>query len=116
MSAINKFINSLPGQFLIGGLTIAGINYFSNNIANTAIAGVIAGVPVGLPSTIFVKDAKVSDYSTHLLFMTAILFFVTLLFWVLYHKYKLDKYQGVEIAMGVWALAGVLYVLYQTYA
>ena len=116
MSAINKCINSLPGQFLIGGLTIAGINYFSNNIANTAIAGVIAGVPVGLPSTIFVKDAKVSDYSTHLLFMTAILFFVTLLFWVLYHKYKLDKYQGVEIAMGVWVLAGVLYVLYQTYA
>ena len=79
MSTINKFINSLPGQFLIGGLTVAGINYFSNNIANTAIAGVIAGVPVGLPSTIFVKDAKVSDYSTHLLFMTAILFFVTLL-------------------------------------
>lgn len=116
MSTINTFINSLPGQFLIGGITVAGINYFSNNIANSAIAGVIAGVPVGLPSTIFVKDAKVSDYSTHLLFMTAILFFVTLLFWVLYHKYNMNKYQGVEIAMGVWALIGVLYVLYQTYA
>ena len=62
MSTINTFINSLPGQFLIGGITVAGINYFSNNIANSAIAGVIASVPVGLPSTIFVKDAKGKNF------------------------------------------------------
>jgi hypothetical protein len=27
MSALHTFINSIPGQFLIGGLTVAGIGF-----------------------------------------------------------------------------------------
>ena len=91
----------------------------NNQMSRTSFATVPAH-PVSSPIQSqlhreFVKDAKVADYSTHLLFMTAILFFVTLLFWVLYHKYKLNKYQGVEIAMSAWAISGILYILYQTY-
>ena len=39
MSALHAFINSAPGRFLIGGLTVAGIGFAGNNVSNKAIAG-----------------------------------------------------------------------------
>ena len=51
---IKKIIDSLPFQFLIGGLTVAGVS-FSNHLTNTAILGVIASVPIGLPTAVFIR-------------------------------------------------------------
>lgn len=112
MVSAKAIMNSLPMQFLIGGLTVAGIAYFSNHISNTAISGVIASVPIGLPSTIFVDDKKVGGYLNHLLVMTFALFIATLSLWVLHNKFKMDKYTGVKISMGIWALIGVLVIMF----
>ena len=52
MSALQSFVNSLPGQFIIGGLTVSGITGFSNHLNNPALAGIIASVPIGMPSSV----------------------------------------------------------------
>ena len=111
LTLVKNFLNSLPGQFLIGGLTVMGIAFFSNNISNTAIAGVIAGVPIGMPSTIFVEDNKAAAYMTNLLYATFILLFVTTLNWYLVAKKKINKYKSVGISMGTWVLLSVIFVL-----
>lgn len=114
MVSIKKFINSIPGQFLIGGITLAGIYFFSNNVNNTAIAAVVAGVPIGLPSTIFVDNSKVSSYSTNLLFQTFLLLLVTFEFWFLFHKLNYNKFKGVGIAMLTWLILSCLYVFFKS--
>jgi len=107
---IKNIINSLPIQFLIGGLTVAGISYFSNHLANTAISGVIASIPIGLPSSIFVKDSKLKGYSTHLLIMTGVLFLATLMFWFLFNHMKINKYVAVLYSMLFWAICGLFII------
>ncbi len=42
MSEFQKIINSTPGQFVIGGLTVSGIGYFGNIVSNPALAALIA--------------------------------------------------------------------------
>lgn len=108
-SALHTFVNSLPGQFTIGGLTVSGIAGFSNRLNNPALAGVIASVPVGMPSSIFVKDSDLPEYSWNLLAMTAVLFFATFVNWFLITRMKFSKYKSVGTAMSVWAVLGALY-------
>ena len=107
---IKQFLNSLFGQFIIGGLTVAGIAYFSNNINNSAIAGLIAGIPIGLPSTVFVDDKKVASYISSLLITTGILFTVTAVCWYLVHYEKFDKFKAVQYSMGIWLTLGLIFV------
>lgn len=106
-----QIINSTPIQFIIGGLTVAAISHFSNTLSNTSIAAVIAAVPIGLPSTVFVNNEKVSNYLTNLLFMTAILFLVTLECWFIHNKYKINKYKSVGISMVTWIILAILYIV-----
>ncbi len=114
MLHIQTFIQSLVGQFLIGGLTVSGIAYFSNNINNTAIAGLIAAMPIGMPSSIFVDDKKVVSYSKKLLDMSFVLLFVTFLNWYLLAYTKTTKYKSVTISMITFFVLGSIYVLYNT--
>lgn len=115
MSAIQKFVNSLIGQFLIGGVTVASIGYFSNNIGNTAIASLIAGIPIALPSTIFVKKQDLSSYSKNLVFMAFLLFAATILSYFLINFYDYDKYDSVKVSMAAWFVFGIAYTLFKTY-
>ena len=109
MSLVKTFINSLPGQFIIGGLTVAGIAGFSDRLNNPALAGIIASVPVGMPSSVFVKDEQLAEYSWKLLVMTTVLFLATFINWYLITQMKMSKYDSVGISMAVWAGLGALY-------
>jgi hypothetical protein len=108
-SAIETFVNSLPGQFVIGGLTVAGITGFSNHLNNPALAGIIASVPIGMPSSVFVKDSQIAEYSWKLLVMMSVLFLATFANWFLITHMKVSKYKSVAIAMSIWAGLGAVY-------
>ena len=112
MLHIQTFIQSLVGQFLIGGLTVSGIAYFSNNINNTAIAGFIAAMPIGMPSSIFVDDKKVVSYSKKLLDMSFVLLIATFLNWFLLAYTKMSKYKTVSISMLTFIVLGSIYVIF----
>ena len=96
---IGRFINSTPGQFLIGGLTVAGIAYFSNNASNPLVAGLIGALPVGMPSSVFVDDNKVEQYSLNLMLMTIPLVLATISNWYLISKMKFTKYESVSLSL-----------------
>lgn len=108
-STIKSFVNSLPGQFIIGGITVAGITGFSNHLNNPALAGIIASVPIGMPSTVFVKDSQTAEYSWKLLVMTSVLFLATFANWFFINKMKFSKFKSVAISMSIWAGLGTLY-------
>ncbi len=114
MSIVEKFINSLPGQFVIGGLTVSGITGFSNHLHNPALAGIIASVPIGMPSSVFVKDSEIAEYSWKLLVMMSVLFLATLVNWFLITKMKVSKYKSVAVAMSIWAGLGAIYYFVST--
>ena len=107
-SIVGKFLHSTPGQFIIGGLTVAGIAYFSNNVTNPAIAGLIGALPVGMPSSVFVDDSKVEGYAFNLMLMSIPLFLATILNWYLISKMKLDKYESVSYSMVSFVVIGGL--------
>ena len=105
-SIIEKFLNSIPGQFIIGGLTVAGIAYFGNNATNPAIAGLIGALPVGMPSSVFVDDAKVESYAYNLMLMSIPLLLATILNWYLIAKMKFTKYKSVGVSMLLFIIVG----------
>ena len=109
-SIIAKFLKSLMGQFLLGGLTVAGIAYFSNNLTNAALAGVIGAMPVGMPSSIFVDDSKVESYAYNLLIMTIPLFISTFTNWYFISRMKYSKYKSVSISMSIFLLSALFIV------
>jgi len=108
VSIIGKFIQSVPGQFIIGGLTVAGIAYFGNNATNPAIAGLIGALPVGMPSSVFVDDAKVESYAYNLMLMSIPLLLATILNWYLIAKMKFTKYKSVGISMLLFVMIGAI--------
>ena len=109
--SIGEFVNGPIGQFIIGGTTVAGIGYFSKTLPNPAIAAVIAAVPIGLPSVVFVPEKKVSGYAENLMYMTIVLLIVSTLFWALHNKFKVNRNTAISITMGVWVLIASIYVI-----
>jgi len=110
---IGRFINSIPGQFLIGGLTVAGIAYFSNNATNPLIAGLIGALPVGMPSSVFVDDNKVEQYSLNLMLMTIPLVLATISNWFFISKMKFTKYKSVELSLALFIVVGIIIVYFK---
>ena len=108
---LKSFVQSIVGQFVIGGLTVAGIAGFSNSLHDPALAGIIASVPIGMPSSVFVSDADVTEYSWNLLVMTSGLFLATFVNWLLLAHVKAPKYESVACAMSVWAIFGAIYYI-----
>ena len=109
MALVKKFLNSLPGQFIIGGLTVAGISAFSNTLNNPLLAGIVASIPIGMPSTVFVKDNQVASYTWNLLVMTSVLVLATTINYYLVNHAGYDKYQSAGTSMAVWAGLGAIY-------
>ncbi len=114
MSLTKEFLESEFGQFLIGGSTVAGISYLSKHFS-TLIAAIFGGVPIGLPSAVFIDESKVLEYLKNSTMMSFILFFATLTAFLLKKYKKYDKYKTVSISMFAWAFFGFLYYLYKTY-
>jgi hypothetical protein len=111
MSEFQKIINSTPGQFVIGGLTVSGIGYFGNIVSNPALAALIAAVPIGMPSTVFIDNSKIEGYSYNLVLMTVVLLIASLSNWLLISKLKYDKYKSVSISLLVFIILGYSIVL-----
>lgn len=101
-------------EFIIGGLTVSGISYASNQINNTLLAGIIASVPIGMPSSIFVNDKDVLSYAWNLLVMTFILLLSTFSNWYMLSQLKYNKYSSVLISMGIWIIGGICYYYYSS--
>jgi len=100
---------SVLTNFLIGGLTVSGITYYANVINNPLIAGIIAAVPIGMPSSVLVNDGCLVKYSQNLMAMTAALFIATVIYYyALKHGY--NKYQSVIVGLLVW-----LFIAYGRY-
>lgn len=112
---IEYFVNSLPGQFIIGGTTVASISALSNIVGDTLLAGIIASIPIGMPSTIFIKGKNVKSYTWNLLVMTSVLVLATISNYILINHMEYDKYYAVGISMSVWALLGVIYYFVDKY-
>ena len=111
MNTVRNFIQSTPGQFFIGGTTVAGISYFSRS-ANPVLAGVIAAIPIGMPSSIFVPDGRVASYATNLLIMSVSLLACTIANWYFITRLKWDKYQSVTVSLLVFFVGAGLSSLY----
>ena len=111
-TAIKTFVESLLGQFIIGGVTVAGITEGANHLNNPALAGIIASVPIGMPSSVFVTDSQVSEYSLKLLVMMFVNFLATFANWFFITQMKMSKFKSVAIAMSIWAGLGAIYYLF----
>ena len=92
-------MDNILGKFLIGGLTLSGITYLSNNIQNTVVASMFATMPLAMPSTIFINDNKVKKYSKHILLFDFFLLISTFQNWALLEYTSLNKYKTVSLSM-----------------
>jgi len=112
LGGIKLLLNSTPGQFLLGGATVSTIAYFSNNLhpPNTALAGLIAAMPIGMPSSVFVDNTQVAQYSWHLLIMSVVLLLSTFSNWYLISHMKLSKYSSVAISLALFWGIGLSYI------
>ena len=109
MVLIDKIVNSLPGQFIIGGIVVSSIGYFTKNSNYPALAAVIAAIPIGMPSSVFVKDSKLKAYNKNLLIMTVVLLLVTTTNWYFTDKMKWGKYKAVLVSLALFFVLGGLY-------
>ena len=110
--SFGKIINSLPGQFVLGGTTVSGISYLSNQMS-PLIGGIFGGIPIGLPSSILINDKKVVSYLENLSFMTIILSIVTILAYYFIRYKKMNKNKAILISMGAWFLLAALYYIFR---
>jgi hypothetical protein len=96
-------------QFIIGGVFVSGISYVGN-YANPVLAGLLAGLPIGLPSTYFILNStKAKQYVSNLALTTILLTFVTCLFYYLYvHAGYMSKNMGIAFSMSIWLIGVVL--------
>ena len=112
--SVKHFLQSELGQFVVGGTTVAGISYLAKHFS-TLVAAIFGGVPIGLPSSVFIEDNKVLSYLKNSTVMAFILFLATLTAFLLKKYKKYDKYKTVSLAMLTWVALGFLYYLYKTY-
>ena len=112
LDGIKLLLNSTPGQFLLGGFTVSTIAYFSNNLhpPNPALAGLIAAMPIGMPSSVFVNNAQVAQYSWHLLVMSVVLLMSTFSNWYLISHMNLSKFSSVAISLALFWGIGLSYI------
>ena len=97
-------------QFVTGGVMVAGVSYLGNYV-DPILAGLIAGIPIGLPTIYFITGKAAIPYIRNLLITTYLLCFVTTLFYVLYTKLKWDKDRALLVSMITWII--VVFIIYQ---
>ena len=108
---IKQLLNSFLGQFVIGGTTVSGISYLSNNV-NPLLGGIFGGIPIGLPSAIFVDNNKVLRYLQNLSIMTVILSCVTILAYVL-KLYNYTTQYTIGVSMFLWFVIAFIYYIFK---
>jgi hypothetical protein len=103
-------------QFVIGGVFVSGISYVGNFV-NPVLAGLLAGLPIGLPSTYFIlTSSKAKDYVSSLALTTILLTIVTCLFYYLFvHTGYLTKNIGIVVSMTIWLTGVILIWQYKTH-
>ena len=102
-------------QFIIGGVFVSGISYMGNYV-NPVLAGLLAGLPIGLPSTFFIQNStKAKNYVTYLAITTVLLTTVTCLFYYLYvHAGYMSKNMGIALSMALWIIGVILIWQFKT--
>ena len=91
-------------EFLIGGTTVAGISYLGNYV-DPILAGLLAGIPMGLPTIYFIQQAKAEAYIRNLSFTTVLLCITTLLYYYLFVKLNVGKNIGIVYTMSFWFIS-----------
>ena len=101
-------MNNLPiKEFLIGGLTISGIKYASENIEDIRVAALVANIPVILMSSIMIKDNKVKGFLKSYLKNIFMLFFLALILYCIHGKYGTSYKFNLLCIMIIWILINI---------
>jgi len=99
-------------SFLMAGSVVAGIQYLANTV-DPALAGVLSGIPISIPSILLVKKASDSkEFIWDASLMITILTLVTYLTWYLYVKQNVEKETAVAISMSIWFVFAILYYFF----
>ena len=67
-------------------------------------------MPIGMPSSVFVNNTQVAQYSWHLLIMSVVLLLSTFSNWYLISHMKLSKYSSVAISLALFWGFGLSYI------
>jgi len=96
-------------SFAMAGSVVAGIQYLANKV-DPALAGVLSGIPISIPSMLLVNTAKDSkEFIWDASLMITVLTIVTYLTWYLYVKQGVSKEKSVAISMGIWFAFAIVY-------
>ena len=89
-------------DFLIGGFALATISFIANNV-NSALAGLIIGIPLGVSLMLFiVGHKKIIEYNATHTISLLLTFFLTVLAYYLYIFFKFSKIKTVIICLSIW--------------
>jgi len=101
-------MDNLPiKEFLIGGLTIGGIKYVSDNIDDIRVAALVGNIPVILMSSIMIKDNKVKGFLKAYMTNVFMLFFLASILYYIHGKYNTDYKKNLACIMIIWILINV---------
>ena len=97
-------------QFLIGGSFVAGISIISNYF-DPIFGGLLAGIPIGLPTIYFIKKVNAHAYITNLSMTTILLCVTTILYYYLFVHIKWEKNTAIIPTMTFWFSAIIIIYL-----
>lgn len=101
-------MNNLPiKEFLLGGLTIGGIKYASENIDDIRIAGLIANIPVILMSSYMIKENKVKGFLKSYMKNLVILFFLASVLYYVHGKYDTKYKFNLICVFVIWTIINI---------
>jgi hypothetical protein len=92
--------------FLAGGSFFAAIKYLAVH-ANPGIAAILGSLPTGMAAIYLLHKADAITYSQSYFFNSIILFFTTMILYLLLTKSSMTKNNAVSISFGLWLLAVV---------
>ena len=88
-------------QFIIGGTFVGGISIISNYV-DPIFGGLLAGIPIGLPTIYFIQQSKAHAYISNLSMTTILLCVTTLLYYYLFVHIKWKKNTAIIPTMSFW--------------
>ena len=95
-------MNEIIKSFILGGSFVAVISYISTQV-NPVLGGLLAGVPIGLPTIYFIVCHKKSQvFILNLIYSTLILSTVTIVFYLMYQRANISKNISLSSSMLLW--------------
>jgi hypothetical protein len=99
---------SYATPFAKGGLVAAGIKLFSNG-GSPQLASALGGFPLGLlSSSSIATEDDLALYLYNYPIMTSVLFCATMIYRILFLKFKLNRDTALKAAMFCWALGSFM--------